>query len=151
MAWGVAVETVKPVETEKSGEAWLEWNHSLPSALWKQAGLKGASVYPSATSFQVPFKQWPIPFHTEEKPQGSESITLGKEREHDSYRAVQQSETFSVQKHQEVNVTEASLSEADLSCRPDTSYHEPWGPSPAYRVDMTTLCHAEDVVLLSSH
>lgn len=26
----------------------------------------------------IPFKEWPVPFHTEEKPQGSECITLGQ-------------------------------------------------------------------------
>lgn len=42
----------------------------------------------------VPFKEWSVSFHTEEKPQGSECITLENKRVSDSQMVAQQIKTF---------------------------------------------------------
>lgn len=55
----------------------------------------------------IPFKEWSVSFHTEEKPQGSESITLVNKRRSDSQMVAQQIRTFSGQNYHEVNINMA--------------------------------------------
>lgn len=61
-------------------------NHSLSMAPMEAGRPKRSFRLNHLTrgSKLLPFKEWPVPFHTEEKPQGSEGITLGKEKEYDS-------------------------------------------------------------------
>lgn len=43
----------------------------------------------------IPFKEWSVSFHAEEKPQGSECVTLENRRICDSQMVAQESKTFS--------------------------------------------------------
>lgn len=72
--------------------------------MWRQFSLgKGAGRLHFLKL--LPFEERPVSFHTEEKPQGSESITLEKTRTCDSPKAAQEmKENLSGNNYQEVNI-----------------------------------------------
>lgn len=74
------------MESKTSGEARPAWSQRLRTAPSQECKLRLAwqeleyGNHPYYFTL-VPFKERPVPFHTEEKPQGSESVTLGNERD----------------------------------------------------------------------
>ena len=75
------------------------------AGIWKLLNLMATGHF--HFSKFIPFKEWSVSFHTEEKPQGSESITLENKRTCDFQMVAPQSKTLSGQNYHDMNINVA--------------------------------------------